>query len=739
MMTVAQKLDILHFNDVYHVSPSKEEPIGGASRFATALKACRATLDNPLLLFSGDAFNPSLEGSITRGSHITKVLNQVDIDVACVGNHDFDFGLPQLRKLMTSTNFPWLFSNVMYEDGHSPVPLKRYHVLEHNGLRIGVIGLVEKEWIITIPSFPSDLIYHDFVTVGKELATLLRDPQGPHKCDLVIALTHMRVPNDVKLAQECIDDIDLVLGGHDHFFYVSRAIDIVGDHWSREQNLNDVGFDPEINNVLPVRVMKSGTDFREFGHLALEIGINDKGRKVIQRITAERKVVDSSVAPDASMEEVVAEVAHLVSSKTARPIAYTTVPLEGRSTKVRTGETNFGNLTADLMLASYANLGGELAICSGGTIRNDSVIDVGPLTLGDIMTAFPFQDPTVVVRLTGQQIWDAIENGLSQYPKQEGRFPQVAGMRVEWSSKSPPGQRVRRILCIPKRCLQEHTQSRSNSILPNENELLERYKPENMIPLDMDREYVVVTRNYMTRGYDGYSSLSVSADKFVVDNENGVMIGTLYRKFFLGLKYMNAFREHFVKHHQQQELQRTPTPTPAPTPTPPIVQDQSEDLARKRHMDALVASIARHWRKEALKMHHADDNKNVQQNGDASVAAHVHANPAQDGAACDCHTGQSSMSHQMEVRAKWHCLNDTIMDALDGSQLGHPACLRSEEEEEQHATPPQSMYNWTEDKETNGKKATSKSATVTDAMHESWIQRWASIAPVIQGRLVQLD
>ena len=70
-----------------------------------------------------------------------------------------------------------------------------------------------REWIQTIPSFPPELKYHDHIQVAKDLSRQLRDPNGAHHVDLVIALTHMRVPNDIKLAKSCKDDIDLVLGG----------------------------------------------------------------------------------------------------------------------------------------------------------------------------------------------------------------------------------------------------------------------------------------------------------------------------------------------------------------------------------------------------------------------------------------------------------------------------------------------------------------------------------------------
>lgn len=52
-------LTIIHFNDIYNVEPnSSREPIGGAARFLTAIKTFAHR--NPLILFSGDAFSPSM-------------------------------------------------------------------------------------------------------------------------------------------------------------------------------------------------------------------------------------------------------------------------------------------------------------------------------------------------------------------------------------------------------------------------------------------------------------------------------------------------------------------------------------------------------------------------------------------------------------------------------------------------------------------------------------------------------
>jgi 5'-nucleotidase len=102
----APDLRILHYNDVYHVESGSAEPVGGAARFQTL---CNYYRNDPkfkgqpelITVFSGDAFNPSLESSVTKGnnicalcffgakfdtgSHMVPILNNIGTDVACVG------------------------------------------------------------------------------------------------------------------------------------------------------------------------------------------------------------------------------------------------------------------------------------------------------------------------------------------------------------------------------------------------------------------------------------------------------------------------------------------------------------------------------------------------------------------------------------------------------------------------------------------------------------------------------
>lgn len=78
---------LIHFNDCYNVEAQKTEPVGGATRFCTAVKSLRPF--NPLVLFSGDILAPSIMSTFTKGDQMVPVLNSIQTDCAVYGNHDF--------------------------------------------------------------------------------------------------------------------------------------------------------------------------------------------------------------------------------------------------------------------------------------------------------------------------------------------------------------------------------------------------------------------------------------------------------------------------------------------------------------------------------------------------------------------------------------------------------------------------------------------------------------------------
>ena len=91
-------LRLLHFNDVYRVQPFKLTPRSpetiDVTQFAAMLDDVRDQwalredgARDGLVLFSGDVFSPSVESSVTRGSHMVPVMNAIGPDVSLTGEH----------------------------------------------------------------------------------------------------------------------------------------------------------------------------------------------------------------------------------------------------------------------------------------------------------------------------------------------------------------------------------------------------------------------------------------------------------------------------------------------------------------------------------------------------------------------------------------------------------------------------------------------------------------------------
>ena len=103
-------------------------------------------------------------------------------------------------------------------------------------------------------------------------------------------------------------------------------------------------------------------------------------------------------------------------------IGFTDNHLECRFAKIRSEGTNTTNFLADLTRIAAET---DISLLNSGTMRIDSEIDKGPLRLKELFAMLPFIDPIVKLELTGEQLLLALENGVSQYPALEGRFPMV--------------------------------------------------------------------------------------------------------------------------------------------------------------------------------------------------------------------------------------------------------------------------------------------------------------------------
>lgn len=305
-------------------------------------------------------------------------------------NHDLDFGVEQFRYLTSKCKFPWLLANVLDPALGENVPIgnaKRTHMITtSNGIKIGLLGLGEREWLDTINSLPPNLIYRSASEVARELVPQLR-AEG---ADIIIALTHQREPNDNKLATNIGGDmIDLILGGHDHFYAHSY---INGTH-----------------------VLRSGSDFKQLSYIELRRSTTP-GRK--WDVDIWRRDVVRALPEDQETLALVDNLTAKLKKTLEKPIGWTAAPLDSRFTTVRLKESNLGNFVCDIMRHHY---GADCALMAAGTIRGDQIYPPGPIRVKDVMNCFPFEDPVVVIKVSGKALLEALENGVSLYPALEGR------------------------------------------------------------------------------------------------------------------------------------------------------------------------------------------------------------------------------------------------------------------------------------------------------------------------------
>lgn len=489
-MTHSNQLVILHFNDVYNVeSRPLVEPVGGAARFCTAMKSFDHL--NPLVLFSGDAFSPSMLSTFTKGEQMVPVLNSLRTQCAVLGNHDFDHGLEVLSDWVAKCQFPWLMSNVVDNETGRPLGDGRItHVLHWCGHRVGLLGLVEREWLDTLATInPDEVTFLDYREAGQKLAHQLRQ-EG---CDYIIALTHMRTPNDIQLAEHC-PDIDLILGGHDHVYE-----------------------DQVVNGI---HIIKSGTDFRQFSKITVQFDERDGaavtpgGSGAKPAITVEEIAVTSQWEEDEPLKAELDKFTSMIEGKMDEILGTFSVPLDGRFAHIRTGESNLGNWVCDVVLAST---GADLALINAGTFRSDTVHAAGPFSMRDLVNVLPMHEPLLLIGLTGRQLLETLENGVSMWPKLEGRFPQVAGISFAFDPTATP------------------------RVDPTFVRIGDEY-------LDLDATYRVATKEYLYSGHDGYGVLKEA--QLLLDDEQCPELGLAVQNHFQAIAMRTGRTRRQSKHRQ---------------------------------------------------------------------------------------------------------------------------------------------------------------------------------------------
>ena len=399
------ELTIVHFNDLDRMEESGGQ--GGIARLAAVINGERASKENVIVTFAGDAISPSLMSGFDKGAHMIELLNRLGLSAMAIGNHEYDFGPEVARQRIAEANFPMLGANNIDSDGEIIDGAQASILVPVGPYQVGIFGLTTLG--TAVKSSPGTVTFRPVEEVAAEQSATLREAGA----DLVIALAHTDTGEDDALRHQ--GAVDLLLSGDDH----QLRLDFSGD-------------------VL----------FAESGEQAdwvtvIDLTLDEVERRGSMRFTwspSFRIINTARVTPDAELAAAAQFYLDQLSEELDVEIGTTATELDSRRATIRGKEAAIGNLIADALRAAT---GADVAVTNGGGIRANKVYPPGTtLTRRDILSELPFGNKTVVLQLTGRDVVAALENGLSQIEEGAGRFPHVSGLSVRYDPARPGGDRV---------------------------------------------------------------------------------------------------------------------------------------------------------------------------------------------------------------------------------------------------------------------------------------------------------
>lgn len=519
------KLRILHTNDHHaHIEPvmtsstPPEPQHGGVSRRKTLIDKARSENSDLLLLDAGDVFQGTLYFNQYGGMADLEFYNALKYDAMTIGNHEFDNGPGQLTTFIQSAGFPVLGANIVINASNPLASLvKPNTIIERAGKKIGIFGLTTEETAVLASPGP-DVSFRNPIEVAREQVAALK-AQG---VDAIIALTHIGITNDRQLARE-VSGISMIIGGHSH-----TPMGPMISPADPSKPYPEVISNPDGNGTVVV------TDW-EWGRWLGDLTVGFDANGVISSISANPVEVAGSIEPDAGFEARIAELAQPLETLRATVIGETAVALNGARGDVRTKETNLANLIADAMLAKGARDGAQVSLMNGGGIR--ASIDQGPVTMGEVLEVQPFGNILTLVSVTGAQLKEALENGVSQAETAQGRFPHLGGGRYSWNPAAAPGSRIVSI-------------------------------EVGGAPVDPNSSYRLITLNYLVDGGDGYSIFTQGTNVL----NTGFLDSDVTAEYIQANSPVNPQVEGRITEVSAEAPAPAPAPaepTPAPAPAEP--------------------------------------------------------------------------------------------------------------------------------------------------------------------------
>jgi 5'-nucleotidase / UDP-sugar diphosphatase len=450
-----KELTVLYSNDLHSHFESqivpwadKTRPIGGFANVATLVKSKKKTNPNTVYFDAGDWFAGPYVSSLTKGEAVIDAMNYLGLDAACVGNHEFDYGWDNAREQFKKAKFPILNGNIFIKGTKKLHWNNPYIIKKVNGIRLGIIGLHGK---FAFYDTTADEMIRGVEARDEEVYLRKYIAELKGKTDLIILLVHQGIPGtqssggekdvarnharDIELAKN-VSGIDLMITGHPH-------------------------------SGTPEPLISNGTIIVSTDAYTIELGkLEITYDKAKDKITSYKNqfnyLFDDAVEDDVEMLKVIKKWKDNLKVITDEVTTNTTVPL----TRSYSEESLMGNMVADAMLNAAPDF--DFAVTNSGGLRQD--IDAGTVTVGELVSAFPFPNTIVKLEIKGNDMRNIFEHGAGLT---NGILQVSRGVEMVYDESKPIGSRI--VKCSIKG-----------------------------VPLDDSKTYKVLTSNFLADGGDGF-------------------------------------------------------------------------------------------------------------------------------------------------------------------------------------------------------------------------------------------
>ncbi len=505
-------LIILYTNDVHC---SVDNAIGYAG-LAAYKKQLEAEGNHVLLVDVGDAVQGAPIGTVSKGSIIIDIMNEIGYDVATIGNHEFDYGMPRFFELVKQAKFPYVSANFTDLKTGKPV-LEPYTMLEVDGLKFAFVGITTPKTLTSsTPAYFQDEtgeFVYGFLqdATGEKVYAAVQsavDAARAAGADYVIGLAHLGITMDASpwTSSEVIlntTGIDVVLDGHSHSVLESERVKNKDGEWTL--------------------LSSTGTKLESIGMLLMT-----KSGNITTGLISDYAEKDADV--DGFIKSAQAEFEEMLGTVVAKTDVDLTITEPGTDVRiVRNAETNLGDLCAD----AYRAIGGaDIAIVNGGGVR--ASIPAGDITLGQIISVHPFGNSLCVIEATGQEILDALEMSVRVMPEENGGFLQVSGLSFEINVKTP------------------------SSVKLDENGLFVSVDGDRRIqnvmvgdqPIDPVKTYTLASHDYLIKnagdGYTMFQDNTLLQDAIMLDNQVLINYITDYLDGVIGADYAEPYGQERI-------------------------------------------------------------------------------------------------------------------------------------------------------------------------------------------------